>query len=618
MMYDKITGYLVESNVAILLDPPQLQDAHGQKVDCVEDVASPIMVDTKITHPHLILVGDEVGSDLCMTGDGHNGGEKTIGKKNTVSYQTATKKSKHFTLMGLTNLAGRAVCCIVIVEGLEFKLDIMTGIDDNISPIDLCNEEEMSIDNLRKYVRKNIGKGKSQPCGPTCLYKGQEVPCIVQFTPKGSMDGHALTNILKHLDALELYTKDRQEGRIPCLLVDGHNSRLSLEFLGYIVNPDHKWTVFFGVPYATSLWQVGDSSEQNGAYKQKINKVKHTILDGRVDRCLGHMELVPTDIIPMVNKAWPVSFGCERTNKKAICDRGWYPYNRNLLNNEDLRMKMTKEDKKNENENILFAHLKEQKQIATIVTPPPPPLPSIHLNVQPGTFSGSCFEHIVRSDDLAAARSEINKKRKLGEKNAIDYKKMKKISTAQIIAHTGEFKLGKSVLDELNRRIDASAEVQRKKQLELDKKYIQKCVKADAVLAAVDLPVNMNTTQLRTVLAPLVVAAKKGIKGDGKMPLTRSGLMERYQQWVVVEKRKRKIVENVEISVADQLANEATEGAGEPVSASDSAPSQDPTDVDDDASVSGRVLLGIDEPIGGSQSSTSVTNGVNDPAEVSF
>jgi hypothetical protein len=162
--------------------------------------------------------------------------------------------------MGLTNLAGRAVCCIVLVEGIDFKLEIMTGIDDSITPIDLCNEGEISHDNLRKYVRQNIGKGKAQPCGPTCIYKGQEVPCIlVQFTPKGSMDGHALTNVLKHLDALDLYTKDRQEGCLPCLLVDGHNSRLSLEFLGYIVNPDHKWTVFFGVPYATSLWQVGDS-----------------------------------------------------------------------------------------------------------------------------------------------------------------------------------------------------------------------------------------------------------------------------------------------------------------------------------------------------------------------
>jgi hypothetical protein len=62
----------------------------------------------------------------------------------------------------------------------------------------------------------------------------------------------------------------------------------------------------------------------------------------------------------------------------------------------------------------LFAHLKEQKQTTMFVTPPPPPLPSIHLNVQPGSFSGSCFQHIVRSDDLAAAQSEINKKRKLG------------------------------------------------------------------------------------------------------------------------------------------------------------------------------------------------------------
>jgi hypothetical protein len=104
MMYDKITGYLVESNVAAPLDPPELQDAHGQKVDCVEDAASPIMVDTKITHPHLILVGDEVGSDLCMTGDGHNGGEKTIGKKNTVSYQTATKKSKHLGFYGFKTI----------------------------------------------------------------------------------------------------------------------------------------------------------------------------------------------------------------------------------------------------------------------------------------------------------------------------------------------------------------------------------------------------------------------------------------------------------------------------------------------------------------------------------
>jgi hypothetical protein len=93
MMYDKITEYLVESNVAVPLDPPELQDAHGQTVVCVEDAASPIMVDTKITHPHLILVGDEVGSDLCITGDVHNGCEKTIEKTQSVIRQQPKSQS---------------------------------------------------------------------------------------------------------------------------------------------------------------------------------------------------------------------------------------------------------------------------------------------------------------------------------------------------------------------------------------------------------------------------------------------------------------------------------------------------------------------------------------------
>ena len=98
-------------------------------------------------------------------------------------------------------------------------------------------------------------------------------------------------------------------------------------------------------------------------------------------------------------------------------------------------------------------------------------------------------------------------------------------------------------------------------------------MKADAVLAAVHLIVHINIPQLRTVLAPLVVAAKKseGMKGgDRKMPLNRGSLMEQYHQWVVVEERKRRIVENDEITVVEQLANEATNGAAEPASASNS------------------------------------------------
>ena len=38
-----------------------------------------------------------------------------------------------------------------------------------------------------------------------------------------------------------------------------------------------------------------------------------------------------TDIIPIVNIAWNKSFAKVASNKKAICKRGWLPFNQALL-----------------------------------------------------------------------------------------------------------------------------------------------------------------------------------------------------------------------------------------------------------------------------------------------
>ena len=56
-------------------------------------------------------------------------------------------------------------------------------------------------------------------------------------------------------------------GKIPVIVIDCHQSRLDPAFIAYINNPAHLWKVCLGVPYATSLWQVGDASEKNGAAK---------------------------------------------------------------------------------------------------------------------------------------------------------------------------------------------------------------------------------------------------------------------------------------------------------------------------------------------------------------
>ena len=40
-------------------------------------------------------------------------------------------------------------------------------------------------------------------------------------------------------------------------------------------------------------------------------------------------------------------------NKDAICERGWFPYNRNLLNNASLRSTMTDADIASESESTV-------------------------------------------------------------------------------------------------------------------------------------------------------------------------------------------------------------------------------------------------------------------------
>ena len=66
-------------------------------------------------------------------------------------------------------------------------------------------------------------------------------------------------------------------------------------------------------------------------------------------------------------------------------------------------------------------------------------------------------------------------------------------------------------------------------------------------------------------------------------------------------------------------AQAATNKAAPLAGTSDSEPSQDPTDVNDDVNVSGDLLLlELDEPVIVCQGLTSVTNGANDPGEITF
>jgi hypothetical protein len=147
--------------------------------------------------------------------------------------------------------------CGVIIEGSKLWPEIVTGMD--IFAKTIGNESD------NDYIKNNTGPGKLFPCGPKCTYKGKEVPCMVACNESGGISTEILVQFLKHMDKLNIFP--RQDGLKPFLLLDGHGSRLELPFLKYVNDHGHPWVVCIGVPYGTSYWQVGDSSEQNGSYK---------------------------------------------------------------------------------------------------------------------------------------------------------------------------------------------------------------------------------------------------------------------------------------------------------------------------------------------------------------
>jgi len=114
----------------------------------------------------------------------------------------------------------------------------------------------------------------------------------------------------------------------PFLLLDGHHSQMMLPYLKYIYDPSHKWYSYFGVPYATHIWQVADASSLNGAYKIELVKAKHQYLEHR-----NQPKFEPTDIVPLVNMEFGNSFGNQKNEVRAIADRGRSPLDYNILAN---------------------------------------------------------------------------------------------------------------------------------------------------------------------------------------------------------------------------------------------------------------------------------------------
>ena len=137
----------------------------------------------------------------------------------------------------------------------------------------------------------------------------------------------------------------------PFLLVDAHGSRLSLQFLSYINDDKHKWSVCIGVPYGTYLWQVADAEQLNGELTRLFTIAKEKLLRKKTHHGLAP-SITRTDVMPMFAGAWKQSFGDVKMNLKAMSARGWSVLNYALLDHPEVTKSMTVDDMKAEYQEV--------------------------------------------------------------------------------------------------------------------------------------------------------------------------------------------------------------------------------------------------------------------------
>ena len=432
IVYEVIYAELTRSGVAEVLHEPVWMDINGNIVEKEED-AYGCKVGIKVNHPNYFIMGDETGCNTNMKADGHVGGKKYMGEAGTRGCnKRAIATDMHFTVLPFTNAIGEPVLCSVIFasdnKDGKIKSDWITGIDVTV--------EAMNIDDGVQFVTHNTGPGRYMPRGPSCVVNGITVPCYVCCSPHGGITGTLLTDMLRYMDELALFP--RTNDLMPLLLLDGHGSRFDLEFLQHINNKDHEWSACIGVPYGTHLWQVGDASSMNGTFKIGITKAKEELMAAKEQRFMNS-NFLPTDIIPIVNRAWSKSFANVAYGKKALAERGWNPLNMALLKNKEVLDTKQDDGASTNNSNDALSIL-TQAAVASANG-------AAVVQVNEGK-SADIIDILVADRDRAQQRQKALDRKLLAQNATAAYDRTKKLTSSKMVV-SGKHRLSIDVMEQV-------------------------------------------------------------------------------------------------------------------------------------------------------------------------
>ena len=286
----------------------------------------------KITHtltkPSWFLQLDETGCNTNQTRDSNICNTKVLDITRTKAQQQANTSDHRATVLPITAAIGETLTYVVIFESnVEGGVQPLwaSGINIRITPI---MDESAEV-----QFGQNYGCNKYFPGLLVCKFQGRTIHPQVYVSPHGGITGEILLQVFKRIDELDLFPRDN--GVYPCVLLDGHNSRLYEPFIKYINSPTTKWGFILGIPYGTSYWQVADTTYLNGWFKCLWYREKKKLVTFKAIRGLP-INMGVTDIVPCLRPALEGSFGVIENVKKALSICGWNPLNRGALVHPDM------------------------------------------------------------------------------------------------------------------------------------------------------------------------------------------------------------------------------------------------------------------------------------------
>jgi hypothetical protein len=285
------------------------------------------------------------------------------------------------------------------------------------------------------------------------------------------------------------------------------------------------------VPYGTSYWQVGDSSEQNGCFKMALTKHKRDLLARKalVDE---EFAIEKDNVTYLVSQAWEDLFARIRTNKNAIAERGWTPLNYNcLLHPEIMATKHTAEardgdfqpasdqEQERDSTTIVNNDLHTAGLTRMIVSPD-------LLNLSQGlscTLINSIIESKTRSDARNGVNAEeIRLKRKESALESIRLRKKRYSAGGHVAA--GRWKLGPDLLAEIRERENLRDEIESRKREKRRADFRALLDKVNGIRVLGRSPEELNVQQLKTMVTWYKIGT------DSPIPQTRQLLLERLRQ----------------------------------------------------------------------------------------